>query len=209
MIKYLLEHWWDVPQAIAVILASIVAIYGVNNWRREARGKRKLDLAEETLSLFYEVKDVISDIRSPYGYQHEGESRQKDEREPPEKTAALNRAYALRERYMKHVETFGKLRALRYRFMAVFGKETAQPFDKLGEILGELNMAMIMLGDLWYQRDIDYRVRTKDEAQRLQDDIRKYEAIFWEGPPPNLISKKVDEMISEIEKVCAPILSKA
>ncbi len=93
--------------------------------------------------------------------------------------------------------------------MAVFGKEASQPFDKLGEILRELDTAMFMLGDYWYQRDIDWRVRTPDETQHLQDEIHKYEAVYWEGFQPDPIRKKVDEMILDIEKVCAPILSRA
>ena len=48
----------------AIIIASITAIYGINAWRREYRGKKDIDLAEETLALFYKAKDAISAIRN-------------------------------------------------------------------------------------------------------------------------------------------------
>lgn len=44
--------FFDVIKSLSIIIASIVAIYGINSWRREAKWKRKYELAEEVLSLF-------------------------------------------------------------------------------------------------------------------------------------------------------------
>lgn len=41
---------------ISLTLASLTAVYGIDQWRREHRGKRQAELAEDTLTLFYEAK---------------------------------------------------------------------------------------------------------------------------------------------------------
>jgi hypothetical protein len=40
----------DVIKDIAIICASIAAVYGVNSWRRESIGKRQIELCEEVLA---------------------------------------------------------------------------------------------------------------------------------------------------------------
>ena len=53
---------------ISVIVASCTAIYGIGSWRREYRGKKMADLAEEALCLFYEARDAIQHIRNMVGF---------------------------------------------------------------------------------------------------------------------------------------------
>ncbi len=61
-------NWVEVVQAVAVIVASVVAIFGINAWKREYVGKRRMELAEEVLAMFYEVRDVMHDIRAPFSF---------------------------------------------------------------------------------------------------------------------------------------------
>ena len=58
-------NFLDIVESIAVILASLFAIHGINSWRREMKEKRKYEVAEEVLALFYEARDKISLIRMP------------------------------------------------------------------------------------------------------------------------------------------------
>jgi len=37
---------------LSLLIGIWVVIYGVDSWRREHKGKRQIELAEETLSLF-------------------------------------------------------------------------------------------------------------------------------------------------------------
>ncbi len=83
----------DIFQGISVIFASLLAIYGIDSWRREFQGKRQIELAEETLALFYEAREAIMSIRSIGGYEGEGKSRQRKEGETPEQKAARDKAF--------------------------------------------------------------------------------------------------------------------
>lgn len=42
---------------MAVIIAAVTAV-GFSQWRRDIAGRRKIELAEEVLALFYESKDI-------------------------------------------------------------------------------------------------------------------------------------------------------
>lgn len=65
---YTITEWTGLIRNVLVIIASIVAIYGIRAWRREFIGKRKIELAEEVLALFYETRDIIRYIRDPGGF---------------------------------------------------------------------------------------------------------------------------------------------
>ena len=64
----LVSGWLGVISAVIYALATGfaagVAIYGIRSWRREFRGKRQIELAEDVLALFYEARDAITAIRS-------------------------------------------------------------------------------------------------------------------------------------------------
>ena len=53
-----------------------MAAYSLDAWRREFMGKRRMELAEEVLALFYQARDVIEQIRSPVRYLGEGQTRE-------------------------------------------------------------------------------------------------------------------------------------
>jgi hypothetical protein len=194
-------------ESLAIIAASGAAICGVSSWRREIKGRRKYELAEEVLSLFYEARDRISAIRSPFGYVEEGETRKKKSNETPDEEKALNNAYVVFERYQKNQETFNRLHALRYRFMAIFGQDKIKPFYDLNKVVIEIFTAARMLSKLWHMRNQTYLPRTEESYNKILEDTDKYEAIFWEGwHDPDPITPKVEGIISEIDKICEPIL---
>ena len=115
----------NVAQAGSVALASWAIINGIDAWKREFIGKRRIELAEETLAKFFEVKDAIIMIRSPFGRIGEGSSRAPAPGETEAETEVLNRGYVVVERYQKAEKTFSDFQVLKYKFMAAFGHKTA------------------------------------------------------------------------------------
>jgi hypothetical protein len=142
---------FDIIQNLSVIIASIVAIYGITSWRREATWKRKYELAEEVLSLFYECKEKFQIIRSPYGHLLEGKTRKRRDNETPDEIERLDNAYVFIERYEKEKEPFMKLWSLKFRFMTIFGKEAGQPFDETRRILNTIFLAANKLGQRYWK----------------------------------------------------------
>ncbi len=147
-IKMILE----IINTIAIITASGVAIYGINAWRKEFQGKRKIELAEEALCLFYRAERAIEAIRYPLYDLAQGQTREPEANETPEQKQARDRAYVIFKKVMEHGEIFDELHKLRFRFMVSFGKENAKLFDDLKRIVDEIWVSSKNLAELWTKK---------------------------------------------------------
>jgi hypothetical protein len=198
--------WMELIKNISIIIASWTAVYGIDQWRREYRGKRQAELAEEVLSLFYEAQDAIGHIRNPFAFGGEGASRKAGENETPEEKDAFDKAFVIFERFKSHQGLFNKIHAIRYRFMAQFGVDSAKPFDNLRNITNEIQVSAQALAQLWARQNRYFR--TGQQEQHHFDQIQKHEAVFWEGlEDSDPISPKLKQCVAEIETTCRGILS--
>ena len=189
----------NILESVSLIIVAWAVIIGVNAWRREYVGKRRLELAEEVLSLFYEARDVIRYIRNPFSYSGEGSTRNAAPNESPEEKQINDNAYVVFERYNKRQDLFNKLYSMRYRYMAQFGKDSAKPFDDLYKIVNEIFTSAHMLSHYWKQQG-RRNWKNDEEFQKHLKDMRKYESIFWEhGFDEDSITPKVNAVISDIE----------
>ena len=199
----------QIVESLSVIIASIVAVFGINSWRREMRGRKEYELAEEVLTLFYEAKDKIKAIRSPLGKKDEAEGRKTGEHETPAQKEALDQVYFIFKRYQNYQETFNRLDALRYRFMALFGNAKVEPFTRLNKMINSIFIAANMLGGHYWPRLREGRIRTEEELDDINRQINKYEAVIWEGlAKPDPINDDVDIIIKNIEEICGPIIKR-
>lgn len=134
--------WWieilkSLPGLVtagAAVVGACVAYQGLQKWRQETVGKRKMELAEDVLADFYEARDIINHARSPAAFGGEGSTRPKREGEDDEDTRTRDAYYVAVERLFKRSEFFARLDARQYRFIAHFGKQAAAPYQQLREI---------------------------------------------------------------------------
>ena len=189
---------------ISVLVGIAVAIYGINAWRREHTGKRRIELAEDTLALFYEAADAIKHIRHPASFGHEMEDVQRGESESDAQYTARKNASVVFHRYNQYQDLFSKLHASRYRFMAQIGKPAAKPFDELREIVNEITRSAQLLARYW-PRD---RFRTEQQEREHFERVQKLEDIFWEGSAEeDPIKSRLAATISSIEQTCQPVIN--
>jgi hypothetical protein len=192
-------------ETIGVIVASATAVYGITAWRREFRGKKEHDLAEETLALFYQCRDNLRAIRSPAGYAGEGSTRAKDTSETEEETKILNRAFISFERYEKYKEPFCRLFAIRYRFMALFGRNAAQPIEDLRLALNDVFIAAQMLPHYWQQQGRQHH--NEDAFKEHLREMQKQERVFWGTfSSRDEFDVRVNILVDQFEIVCEKIL---
>lgn len=196
--------WIQILQQVSILIGIWVAIYGIDAWRREHVGKRQLELAEDTLALFYEAADAVRHMRHPASFGHETEDVVRSERETDAQFQARKNASVVFHRYNNHQEIFNKIHASRYRFMAQIGKDKSEPFIELRKIINEINLSARMLARLW-ARD---HFRTDEQWERHQEQINKHEAVFWEGlEEEDPINPKLEKVIKDIEIICQSIIS--
>jgi hypothetical protein len=195
----------SIAQSVSVILAALFAIYGFDAWRREHIGKRRIELAEDVLALFYQARDAIAHIRSPFGFGGEGSTRKPAENEKPEHKQALDGAYVLIERYRTHTELFAKLHALRYRFMAQIGVESAKPFDELSRVVNELISSAHEMARL--STVPDWSIRSAEAEDKHHERLLKVHNIYYgAGGDDDPIEPRVTKLVQEIEATCRGII---
>jgi hypothetical protein len=62
----------------AALWGALIAFRGLSKWQDETLGKRKTEIAEQVLSGFYQMRDVIRGVRSPAVWQGESDRWRKE-----------------------------------------------------------------------------------------------------------------------------------
>lgn len=194
----------DIAVAVSALLAAGSFAWGISAWKREFVGKRRIELAESVLALFYEAEDAIRAIRNPFSHVGEGSTRKRGEYESDEEARLLDQAHVAFERYEKHEQLFSQLRAARYRFMAAFGPEAGESFLEINKALQRIFFAARMLGTYhWQERRRRSMFGSQGEPDdRHADDLRNQEAIFWEmGSDKDEVGPRVREAVKKVERI--------
>lgn len=193
-----------VVQSVAVISACWAIISGIGAWKREFIGKKKIELAEETLAVFFEIKDAIAFIRNPWSGSEEVKSRKRTPHETEAESQLLDRGYIVFERYESKKEIFVRFNTLKYKFMAVFGPETENIFKEANKTLNSIFTSANMLATHYWQRQGRAKMEP-DELQKHLDEMHKHEGIFWDRYNENdAIRNKLAEIQQELEQVTKP-----
>lgn len=161
--------------------------------------KRRATLAEEVLADFYEAREIIQAVRSPANFSSEGSERQKAEWEKEDDTVTLNGYYATLERLDKRSEFFARFYARRYRFLANFGHEAAQPYDEFHQIYSEIVVAARML----MQTHRQYAIQNPRDIASLERSKERWEETIWWGlPEEDRLLGRLDSLVVAVETTC-------
>ena len=191
----------DVITAISVAIAALAFVAGINAWKLEFVGKRRIELAENVLALFYEAQDAIREIRNPFSFGGEGTTRKRSEHEREEESQLLDQAYVVFERYQKREKLFAELRSMKYRVKATFGSKAGEPFDELNMVLNEIFSSARILGTYYWKRQGRVRM-SENEFQKHLEQMNKHEAIFWfMGEEKDEITPRVQRAVEKIESI--------
>ncbi|MDC5842434.1 hypothetical protein OPW33_24210 [Vibrio europaeus] len=164
---------------IAIISACWAIVSGVGAWKREFIGKRRIELAEEVLATFFEIKDAIAFIRSPFTSIGEGETRVVGKREKPEETELLNRGHIVFERYEKKREVFVRFETLKYKFMAAYGAESEEIFKDTSKTVNSIFNSARQLATRYWQRQGNVKMSESEFEKHLKK-MEQHEDIFWD-----------------------------
>ncbi|MBN2020826.1 MAG: hypothetical protein JW749_11455 [Sedimentisphaerales bacterium] len=192
----------EIINTVAIIAASGVAIYGINAWKKEFSGKRRIELAEDVLALFYEARDAINSIRSPLVFQGEGSTRKSQDDEAAHEKQARDKAYVFYERFDKRKEVFSKLHSKRYQFMARFGAEKTKPFDDLWQIFIDIKCEADQLAEIW--SELPYC--DEEDKKTLKEQKKEQTNILWYCGRSDPIVPRLEKIILDIEAICKPII---
>jgi hypothetical protein len=192
-----------IAQTVAIISACWAIVSGIGAWKREFIGKRQIELAEQILAKFFEVKDAIAFIRNPFSNSDEGKTRKKSEKEQPDESTLLDRGYIVVERYLKKESVFSDFAVLKYRCMASFGANTEEIFDETNKLLNSIVVSAQMLATHYWPRQGRVHME-QDEFQRHLKEMHHHEGIFWDvGSDTDEIKRGLNAIQEKLDKATA------
>jgi hypothetical protein len=187
-------------QAIIVGTLALLGIVVTQSWTtRRDQAKRRIELAEEVLALFYEVKEAIQTIRSPGGWVGEGSTRRRGEQESEVESKIMDRAFVAVERYRKFEPLFSNMKSKKYRFMATFRGKAHESFDDIDTVIRRILVASDMLGSTYWMNQGRLPMTPGQFAAHLEG-MREQEAVFW-SMPGDTIMPMVAGAISKVEAI--------
>ena len=193
-----------ITQAVAIVSACWVVISGVGAWKREFIGRRRIELAEQTLAKFFEVRDAITFIRNPFSSSEEGKSRERSDNELSTHTELLDRGYIVVERYTKRETTFAEFNTLKYRFMAAFGPDTESIFTDTMKAVNSIFVSARMLAKHYWRRQGTVAMSDVDFNKHLEE-MYQHEGVFWDTiTEDDIIRLQLRTIQARLEEVTAP-----
>jgi hypothetical protein len=193
--------------ALSAVIAACSFVSGVSAWKREFIGKRRIELAESVLAMFYEAEVVIRDMRNPFSSIDEVKSRVHADNETKEDSRRLNQAYVFSERYQKHEKLFAELRSMEYRFRATFGAEAGEPFQEMHEVLNEIfRSARMLINHYWEPQVREFM--SDDESQKHLEATLKHEAVFYclNEEDEDTISLRMRNAVQKVENITEDVV---
>ena len=189
----------DIVQAFAVAAVAIPAFLGLNTLRKQLIGKRKIELAEEVLTLSYTLQYAIKSARYPGSYSSEGTEREGRDQEPEAQRNRNDSYYAPISRLSQHSEEFSRLLSSSMRFRAYYGEQGQESLAAFNIVRNKIYGAVGMLIN-------------KSQEERVSSKlIEKWHNTIWDmstEDEPDEINLQINDAVAEIERICRPILTK-
>lgn len=183
----------------AVVFGAIVANKGINAWRRETLGKRKIHLAEQAIPVFTLARAVIKEARSPYMQAAEVVEVYRafggtDEADKLGKIA--HQYYAAIHRLQKHRDVFIELDSLRPLFTAYFGGDTDAWFEAIKQAHIKITVSSDMLVRMAERGDLEHDMET----------TRAFTSIIWNVEEDDELGKSVKDAQEAAIVRCSDVL---
>lgn len=188
----------------AAFAGAVAAFLGISTWRAEMIGRRRAQLAEETLARFYEARDHLAWVRNPIGFQGEGETRIRVPGETEQERAERDSYYRTVERITKKAEFWGAFDASRYRFRAIFGASAAEPFD----IIRARRHSVAVAAGALIRHDRRHRL-VEDHPSHDHNEalLEQWEnTIGWGTAEADKIAAAIDQAVAAMEATCQPAI---
>jgi hypothetical protein len=164
--------------------------------------KRRMELAEQALIAFYEVRDAFVWARSPGSFGGEGDTRKPAAGESKTQQEQRNTYFIPIERLTRDKELFAKLQSLRYVFAAHFGEAAIEPFKAIWGVHNEIISSASLLIRLTPDSDDIGGLFERSSPSLLN-------TVGWGmADRPDDIDRRIDQAFKEVEKICLPVLSR-
>lgn len=171
-------------ESIAVLVASIFATLGLNQWRKEIVGKRIIELAEEATYLFSELPDIYRYVRDRFITIEASDN------------SPLASCKARWSRFQLFNDHYLKIAGLKYRFVCYFGEEGKKPFQTFERLHKKF------VDDLSLRTDI---ARHKENNTTATQETDWEKTILFQGNNDSF-QQELEQARDEVLAICGKYL---
>jgi hypothetical protein len=137
--------WINAVANVVLAGSAAVAAYfgtrGLSAWREQTIGQKRIDLAEDILARLYRARDIIDHARNGFVMTGDADERPNRDHESDSERHYKDQWFVPFKRLGDESVFFSEFNSLRYRAIALFGKEHARTFDDLRQIVLRISRA--------------------------------------------------------------------
>ena len=199
MIQVIIPLFKDIVLSLAAITTMFVAIYGLNKWRAEHRGKARFDAAKTLLSSIYSVRNNFEMVRS--GWLDASEFPEKYAAKYPSERSAQNKAdanwYVYKNRLEPLISAMNELDTALIEGEVLWGAEVKEQGRKIN---GSYNRLVRSIKDL-----IAEEYRGIDDPR--DESIKQYrQDVAASRDSEDELSKQIRSSVDYFEKLLRPYM---
>lgn len=205
--------WGSMIQAGAAVVMMVIAGLGLNTWKKQLKGTKEQDLAEEVLTATYRFVEALRQVRSPFV---PGAELDAVVRRHGESDAALDarRPYGTVEPRIERLllDDYVQLRALLFRVQALYGEAEAGAIRRLLDVVFKLRQAALdgstaavlkVNSDEMLRKMFSNNHGFDAQLQALSDnhmrELERVSTLLWEMIPDDDISVEIASARDGIE----------
>lgn len=193
----------DVVLIFTAMIASYVGLKGLGAWRRQLKGNTEYVLAKDMLRSIYELREAVSIVRHPF-MSHLEHANIPDERAKDlsyREKVVYGRAAAYQKRWDYILKAKSALDAKLLEAEVVWGRNIVDITKPLTTLIAELSWA---IQDSF--EDLDSKGYSNN--QDIEELKKRRQIMFARGDDKDQFKKRLDEVISTIEKEMKPHIEK-
>ena len=188
----------DIAVAVAALATGGSAVYGVNRWRREIKGRAAFETARGLLRATYILRDQITSCRHPFISVSEfPNSFNKNNNPIPTETADAYR-HVYKNRWKPIAETISEFDVHDLEAQVLWGNDVKERTDKLRECVQEIKDAIGLFIE-----------NVGSDGEYFQNDRNWEKSVkntIYDAGKNNEVSNKIKNAITGIEEKIRPHL---
>ncbi|MHB8471391.1 MAG: hypothetical protein ACYDC8_00810 [Gammaproteobacteria bacterium] len=193
----------DAVLTIGAIVASYVALRGLNTWNRQLKGGVEYDLTRRLLRCTYKLREAMKGVRNPVMFG--GEIPNPPEEEGKEMSADERRYYGTSQAYQRRWDKVSEVRnELQTELLegeVIWGKVIHEKFEPLFALQREL------FSDVHSYLVVCNPSEHEDSRRAMSEIRRKHREVLYSGLG-DPFSEDVEKIITDIETFLKPHLRK-
>jgi len=193
----------DIITGLAALTAAVIAIMGLQTWKKQLRGKTEYELAQRMLRAVYQFREALAWVRywimdETEMFQAVNEAKIEDSPTDMNKTFARRRKAVYQKRWQKVLEASVELDSISLEAEAIWGQVAKESVKPLLECAGTLFATLIVYFEHIENPQTNYSKEVKSRDHQIMFGVP--------GEKDNFFSNQITAAVRKIEDFLKPFL---